>query len=258
MAFGVGSAQATTNPVAMTFDDGTLKLGGSDSPVDIVDAAHPAVLTADVCTDTAGGCAAVGDFTVTPGNFSFDPFTATDVGVSGQNATVDLTPLANVTGHYDFATGSLTTNASDYSSSIVLSGLLNGNCTVSPISLALSTTNTTPFVGDAFDSQVSLLPPVHGVIDASWATLPAPTGDAVCGSVLSSFTNGPGSLALANGAAIVCPGCSTGGGGGSAPATPAPVVNPPAKKKCKKSKKRSASAARKSKCKKKKEVALHF
>jgi hypothetical protein len=257
MALGVGSAQAATQSVPMTFDDGALKLGGSGSALDIIDAGAPAVMTADVCTDTAGSCTGktIGDFTVplTPAtNFSFAPFTAHDVGISGQDATVDLIPLANITGHYAHATGAMTTNASNYSSSIVLSGALTGNCTVSPISLAFSTANTTPFLGDAFDPIVTVLPgpPVHGVIDASWSTLPTPTGTGSCSSVLSAFTNGPGGIALANGMAPVCPGCTPPSSGGTTGA-PAPVA--PKKKKCKKKKsKKSASSSKKSKCKKKK------
>ena len=53
MVFGAGSAQATTTPVAMTFNHGQVKLGGSGTPIDVVADGGPfPIFTADVCTDT--------------------------------------------------------------------------------------------------------------------------------------------------------------------------------------------------------------
>ena len=124
---------------------------------------------------------------------------------------------------------------------------------MTPFSLAFSTAKQTPFHGDAFDAASS--PPVNGVIDADWATLPTP-GDApggtddsaTCASVLNVFTTGPGGIGLGNGIEPVLEPTSSGGGGGNV--QPPPTAAP--KKKCKKAKKGSASAAKKSKCKKKK------
>ena len=250
-----GTAQATTAPVAMTFDHGLVKLGGSGTPIDVVQNAGPyPVFTADVCTDTAGGCAAVGDFTITIANFVFPPATSDVSGVPGETATFGLTPLTNVTGHYNAATGVLTTNASNYKSDVTLAGPINGACRVTPISLAFSTAKQTPFHGDAFDAASS--PPTNGVIDADWATLPTPgdnpdvVGDdsSTCSSVLNVFTTGSGGIGLGNGIEPVLDVAPPPSGGGTVtaqPSTPAPT-----KKKCKKAKKGSASAAKK--CKKKK------
>jgi hypothetical protein len=250
-----GTAQATTTPVPMTFDHGQVKLGGSGTPIDVVEDAGPfPTFTADVCTDTAGGCAAIGDFTITVANFVFPPATSDVSGVPGETATFGLTPLANVTGHYDAATGALTTNASDYRSDVTLAGPIAAGCRVTPISLAFSTAKQSPFHGDAFDAASS--PPVNGVIDADWSTLPTP-GDApggsddsvTCASTLNVFTTGPGGIALGNGVEPVLEATPPPSGGGTV--TP-PATTPPAtkKKKCKKAKKGSASAAKK--CKKKK------
>jgi hypothetical protein len=256
MAFA-GTAQATTTPVAMDFDHGLVKLGGSGTPIDIVENGGPdPVLTADVCTDTTGGCAAVGDFTIQTVNFVFPPATSDVSGVPGETATFGLTPLVNVTGHYDAATGALTTNASNYKSDVTLAGPIAGACRVTPISLAFSTAKTTPFQGDAFDAASS--PPTNGVIDADWSTLPTPgdnpdvVGDDsnTCANTLNIFTTGPGGLALGQGIEPVLntPPPDTGGG----TVTPPPPATPaPKKKKCKKSKKRAASVSKK-KCKKKK------
>ena len=170
-----GTAQATTTPVAMTFDHGLVKLGGSGTPIDVVANGGPfPTFTADVCTDTTGGCAAVGDFTITIANFVFPPATSDVSGVPGETATFGLIPLANVTGHYDAATGVLTTNSSNYRSNVTLAGPITAACKVTPIPLAFSTAKTTPFQGDAFDAASS--PPVNGVIDADWSTLPTPSG----------------------------------------------------------------------------------
>jgi hypothetical protein len=260
MAFGASSVQATTSPVTMTFDRGKLKLGGSPDPINIAGSADPVELAADVCIDTMNGCTAIGDFTVATDDFDFPPFTQMDVGGLGVNATVDLIPLANVAGNYNFATGALSTNASNYRSDVTLSGTLTGACRISPISLALSTGKTTPFLGDAFDSLGSLGPPVNGVIDADWATLPTPgdnpdvTGDdsTTCANVLKIFTDGPGGLALGNGIDPVLTATPPSGGG----TTPPPAAAPPAakKKKCKKAKKKGTkgSAQSAAKCKKKK------
>src|SRR6476660_7262938 len=174
-AFGASTAQANTQAVDMTFDHGLLKLGGSSTPIDIVGDAPPfPVLHSDVCTDTSGGCTAVGDFTVTPIDFDFPEFTSDVAGVPGETATVDLVPLGDVTGNYNFATGVLSTNARTYQSDVTLAGTIAGACRVSPIDIAFSTANSTPFLGDAFDSLGTLGEPVNGVIDASWATLPTP------------------------------------------------------------------------------------
>jgi hypothetical protein len=259
MVFGAGAAQATTVPDVMTFDHGQVKLGGSATPIDIVEDGGPfPTFTSSYCTDTAGGCAAVGDFTITPGaNFVFPPATSDVAGVMGETATFNLTPLANVTGHYNNITGVMTTNASNYQSDVTLAGPINAGCRVTPISLAFSTAKQSPFFGVAFNAQGSATaptPPIHGVIDADWATLPTP-GDApggsddtaTCASVLKVFTDGPGGIALGNGIEPVLNAPPSGGGGGS--------VTPPAatpKKKCKKAKKHSASSSKKSKCKKKK------
>ena len=256
MAFA-GTAQATTTPVAMDFDHGLVKLGGSGTPIDIVQDGGPdPVFTADVCTDTAGGCAAVGNFTITVANWVFPPATSDVSGVPGETATFGLKPLANVTGHYDAATGALTTNSQNYQSDVTLAGPINGACRVTPIPLAFSTAKTTPFQGDAFDAASS--PPVNGVIDADWSTLPTPGdnpdvgGDdsSTCASVLNVFTTGAGGLALGQGIEPVLntPPPDTGGG----TVTPPPATPAPKKKKCKKSKKRAASVSKKSKCKKKK------
>src|SRR4051812_17687865 len=81
-----GTAPATTAPQAFPFDFGKLKLGRSGDPIVIVDPSPPAhfpVLTADVCTDATGGCAAGNDFTVTPPNFDFTPFPSNVSGVPG-------------------------------------------------------------------------------------------------------------------------------------------------------------------------------
>jgi hypothetical protein len=251
-----GTAQATTTPVAMTFDHGLVKLGGSGTPIDVVADGGPfPTFTADVCTDTAGGCTAVGNFTVTIANFVFPPATSDVSGVPGETATFGLTPLANVTGHYDAATGVLTTNSSNYKSDVTLAGPIMGACRVTPIPLAFSTAKTTPFQGDAFDAASS--PPVNGVIDADWSTLPTPAdnpdvaGDdtTTCSSTLNIFTTGAGGIGLGNGIEPVLNTPPPPSGGGTV--TP-PASTPPAKKKCKKAKKGSASAAKKSKCKKKK------
>ena len=255
MAFGAGSAQATTAPVAMTFNHGQVKLGGSGTPIDVVADGGPfPVLTADVCTDTAtdGVGKADGDFTDHDREFRFPPATSDVSGVPGETATFGLIPLANVTGHYDAATGALTTNASNYQSDVTLAGPINAGCRVTPFSLAFSTAKQTPFHGDAFDAASS--PPVNGVIDADWATLPTP-GDApggsddsaTCASVLNVFTTGPGGIALGNAIEPVLEPPSSGGGGGTVQQPTAA----PTKKKCKKAKK-GASSAKKSKCKKKK------
>jgi hypothetical protein len=257
MAFA-GTAQATTTPVAMDFDHGLVKLGGSGTPIDIVQDGGPdPVFTANVCTDTAGGCAAVGDFTIPIANWNFPPATSDVSGVPGETATFGLVPLvSSVTGHYNSATGALTTNAHDYRSDVTLAGPINGACTVSPINIAFSTAKTTPFQGDAFD--VASSPPTNGVIDADWATLPTPAdnpdvgGDdgSTCASVLNVFTTGAGGIALGQGIEPVLntPPPDTGGG----TVTPPPAAAPAKKKKCKKAKKKSASASKKSKCKKKK------
>jgi hypothetical protein len=251
-----GTAQATTTPVAMQFDHGLVKLGGSATPIDVVADGGPfPTLTADVCTDTSGGCAAVGDFTILIANFNFPPATSNVSGVPGETATFGLTPLANVTGHYNAATGALTTNASNYKSNVVLAGPIAAHCVVTPFSLAFSTAKTTPFFGDPFDAASS--PPVNGVIDADWATLPTPADDPAdpdddtsdCSATLNVFTTGAGGIALGKGIEPVLntPPPPSGGGTVTPPAsTPAPVK----KKKCKKAKKGSASAAKK--CKKKK------
>jgi hypothetical protein len=251
-----GTAQATTTPVAMTFDHGQVKLGGSGTPIDVVANAGPfPVFTADVCTDTAGGCAAVGDFTITIANFVFPPATSDVAGVPGETATFGLTPLADVTGHYTQATGVLTTNASTYRSDVTLAGPIAAACRVTPISLAFSTAKQTPFHGDPFDAASS--PPVNGVIDADWATLPTPGdnpdvgGDdgPTCASVLNVFTTGPGGIALGNGIEPVLEATPPPTGGGTV--TPPASTPAPKKKKCKKAKKGSAQSAKK-KCKKKK------
>ena len=261
MAFGVATAQATTVNVDMNFDHGLLKLGGSDTPIDIVGDTPPQpVLHSAICTDTTGGCTAVGNFTVTTANFDFPPFTSNVSGVPGETATVDLIPDATVTGNYNVVTGVLTTNASNYHSDVTLAGPINGACRVSPISLAFSTAKTSPFQGVAFNAQAdptAPTSPIHGVIDADWSTLPTPGdnpdvgGDdsATCASVLNVFTTGPGGLAVGNGIEPVLNTPPSGGGGGTgvAPA-PAPAAK---KKKCKKAKKGSAQVAKK-KCKKKK------
>jgi hypothetical protein len=251
-----GTAQATTTPVAMTFDHGQVKLGGSGTPIDVVHDGGPnPVFTADVCTDTAGGCVAVGDFTITIANFVFPPATSDVSGVPGETATFGLTPLANVTGHYDAATGALTTNASDYRSDVTLAGPINAGCRVTPITLAFSTAKQTPFHGDPFDAASS--PPLNGVIDAEWATLPTP-GDApggsddtvTCSSTLNVFTTGPGGIGLGNGIEPVLNSPPPPSGGGTV-TPPASTPAAPKKKKCKKAKKGSAQSAKK-KCKKKK------
>lgn len=238
MAFA-GTAQATTTPVAMTFDHGQVKLGGSATPIDIVDDGGPfPVFTADVCTDTAGGCTAVGNFTITVANFVFPPATSDVSGVPGETATFGLKPLANVTGHYDAATGALTTNSSNYQSDVTLAGPIAGACRVTPIPLAFSTAKTTPFQGDAFDAASS--PPVNGVIDADWSTLPTPGdnpdvgGDdsSTCASVLNVFTTGAGGIALGNGIEPVLNTPPPDTGGGTVTPPPAPPVAK--KKKCKK------------------------
>jgi hypothetical protein len=255
MAFA-GTAQATTTPVAMTFDHGQVKLGGSGTPIDVVQDAGPfPVFTADVCTDATGGCAAAGDFTITTAHWVFPPATSNVSGVPGETATFGLIPLGNVTGHYNAATGALTTNNQNYQSDVTLAGPINGACRVTPIPLAFSTAKTTPFFGDAFDAASS--PPTNGVIDADWSTLPTPgdnpdvAGDdsSTCASVLNVFTTGAGGIALGNGIEPVlnAPPPDTGGG----TVTPPPAAAPK-KKKCKKAKKKSASVSKKSKCKKKK------
>jgi len=260
MAFA-GPAQAATSNVDMNFDHGLLKLGGSGTPIDIVGDVPPQpVLHSAICTDTTGGCTAVGNFTVTPANFDFPPFTSDVSGVPGETATVDLIPDANVTGNYNVLTGVMTTNASNYHSDVTLAGPINGACRVSPISLAFSTAKTTPFQGVPFTAQgdaTSPTSPIHGVIDADWATLPTPgdnpdvVGDdsSTCASVLNVFTTGPGGIGLGNGIEPVLntPPPDTGGGTVTQPPAAAPK-----KKKCKKAKKKSASASKKSKCKKKK------
>jgi hypothetical protein len=237
-----GTAQATTTPVAMTFNHGQVKLGGSGDPIDVVADGGPfPVFTADVCTDTLGGCAAIGDFTITvPANFVFPPATSTVAGVPGETATFGLLPLANVTGHYEAATGALTTNASNYQSDVTLAGPIAAACRVTPISLAFSTAKQTPFHGDAFD--VGSSPPVNGVIDADWSTLPTPGdnpsvgGDdsATCASVLNVFTTGPGGIALGNGIEPVLNAPPPPSGGTVPPPTTSAA---PKKKKCKKGQK---------------------
>jgi hypothetical protein len=234
-----GTAQATTTPVAMEFDHGLVKLGGSATPIDVVADGGPfPTFTADVCTDTAGGCVAVGDFTITIANFVFPPATSAVSGVPGEFATFGLTPLANVTGHYNAATGALTTNSSNYKSNVVLAGPIAAHCVVTPFSLAFSTAKTTPFQGDPFD--VASSPPVNGVIDADWATLPTPADDPAdpdddasdCSATLNVFTTGAGGIALGKGIEPVLntPPPPSGGGTVTPPAsTPAATS-----KKCKK------------------------
>jgi hypothetical protein len=238
-----GTAQATTANVDMNFDHGLLKLGGSGTPIDIVGDTPPQpVLHSAICTDTAGGCTAVGNFTVTVANFDFPPFTSDVSGVPGETATVDLIPDVNVTGNYNVLTGALTTNASNYTSKVGLAGPINAHCQVSPISLAFSTAKTTPFQGVGFTAQgdaTNPTSPIHGVIDADWATLPTPGDDpdvagddsSTCSSVLNVFTTGAGGIGLGNGIEPVLntPPPDTGGGTVTPPPTTAPK-----KKKCKK------------------------
>ena len=259
MVFGAGSAQATT-PVAMTFDHGQVKLGGSGTPIDIVEDGGPfPVFTANYCNDLTGGCAAVGDFTIPIANFTFPPATSDVAGVPNETATFGLTPLANVTGHYDNLTGVMTTNASTYRSDVTLAGTIAAGCTVTPISLAFSTAKQSPFFGVAFNAQGSATaptPPIHGVIDADWATLPTPADapggaddTSTCQSVLKVFTDGPGGLALGNGIEPVLNAPPPPPSGGGTP----PATTTPKKKKCKKKKGKKGSAqSAKKKCKKKK------
>jgi hypothetical protein len=263
-AFGASSAQATTQSVDMHFDHGLLKLGGSASPIDIVGDSEPQPhLNADVCTDTSGGCTAVGNFTVTIAHFDFPQFTSDVSGVPGETATVDLIPLVNVTGNYNVLTGTLTTNASNYQSTVGLAGPIAAHCLVSPINLAFSTGKNTPFIGDAFDAQANAAnpqPPLNGVIDADWATLPTPADDpaqpgddsSTCASVLKVFTDGPGGVGLGNGIEPVLVATPPSGGGAT---TPPPVKNTAGLKKCKKKAKKIKDPVKRKKalkkCKKK-------
>jgi hypothetical protein len=257
----VGPAQATTTAQQFQFDYGRLKLGGSGTPLDIVDHANATnwlKLQSVFCVDLTGGCTgtngAVNDFAVTPANFQFQPFTTDVSGVPGETATVDLIPLANVTGNYNFATGAFTTDSGNYESDVTLAGPIAAACKVTPIPLAFSTAKQTPFLGDAFDTAVAVGEPRNGVIDADWATLPTPSGqtpadDSTCSSVLNVFTTGPGGIGLGRDINPVLAATPPPSGGGTV-TPPASTPAPTKKKKCKKAKKGSASAAKK--CKKKK------
>ena len=202
------TAAATT----MTFDDARVRLGGIPE-LDIVDAANPVTMT----TDVAGN----GDFSLAPAQFDFPASTPPPI-VPGLGVTVDVIPLADVTGNYSQASGLLTTNTSDFAVAVQLSGSTTASCTISPVPLAFSTQNTTPLAGDPFDP--GSLPPLNGAVAAGWPTLPAATGDPGCG-IVDTVASGPGGIRLSNGAAAggpLAPGAPLAPGGPPAPAPPAP------------------------------------
>ena len=140
MAFG-GLGAGDHHPVAMTFDHGQVKLGGSGRRSTSSRTAGRSRCSppTSVPTPRRTVWAAVGDFTITIANFVFPPATSDVSGVPGETATFGLTPLANVTGHYDAATGVLTTNPSTYRSDVTLAGTIAAACEVTPITLAFST-----------------------------------------------------------------------------------------------------------------------
>ena len=221
-AVGVSSASAAT----VTLDHGFLKIALPDAFEIIDDTTGPVVLSN---FEDAGGA-----YTVTTADVDFPQFSGT---LFGQPLTVDVTPLANLTGTYDPATGTLNGNVSNWSSTIDFAG---DPCVISPIPLAFTTNTNAVFEGNAFDAASS--PPVNGAISDDWAALPPGVG-AGCG-LINSATNAPGGLWLSNGVlqpTFVPPPPEP---PATTPTTPAPTTKK--KKKCKKKKKgKSASAAAK-------------
>jgi len=88
-AIGAASAQAV--PYQFSFDTGALKIYGTNSAIDIVGPADPVIIDTD-------RDAVTGAFDAQPGDFAFTPFTSEVSSAPLVNATVDLTPLEDITG----------------------------------------------------------------------------------------------------------------------------------------------------------------
>jgi hypothetical protein len=186
-------------------------------------------------------------FHVSPTDFHLPHFTGTQSGVTIELDVV-LDPTNNLTGTYDPATGTMTTNPANFDATIALSGLFTGTCVMdvthgNPIPMSFSTEATSPYLGDRFDPLSD--PPVNGAIVSSWTDLPASTqtsGSAGVCAFVDGLKGGPGGVWLSNGIATPsrpAPPPPSGGGTISAPAQAAPTGTPAQLKKCiKKAKKK--------------------
>lgn len=190
------AGRAAADDVTLTLGNGYLlteALQGDDGKGErVIDAGDPATLDADY--DPVSGA-----FSVQPGDIEW-PDGTVDV-TAGITATVSVQALEPVTGSYDATTGALVGNETDYRIDLSASGLINLDCFISPVPLALSTEDVNPFyIGNLFDPGP--VPPANGAVVGSWDSLPSAQGDPGC-SNLDSYTAGPGALWLSNGTPAV-------------------------------------------------------
>ena len=185
-AVWAGAASADT----ITFDHGFLKISGFAEPLNVVEDGSPVGLNN---VTYSGGTS--GDFSVTTADFNFPTFEGTvDAGVPLE---FTMTPLETLTGNLSPAT--LTSSVTDFRADIAFGDPINSSCRISPIPLALGTTNSRAFVGNAFDAG-TFDGPTNGAVTDGWANLPPPVlnSGSSC-ALIEGVTAGCGGLWLSNG-----------------------------------------------------------
>ena len=219
-----GSAGALPTPI--NFDEGRMDIAGFQD-LDVLPGSNNALVTPDIDPGT-------GDFVIQPAGFDFDPYTASGL-------TVDVALNEAQSGHYDFATGAMTTQPASYTASVSFG---TTDCT---LTMPLAPTTEGPQPSERYKGQRFTPPlvPAVGAIVANWPTLPAPVGDPDC-ATFAPLVATPGGIWL--------------GTAGTMP-TREPVAGPtpgpggtttPPKKTCKKGQKLKKGKCVKKKKKKKK------
>lgn len=180
-------AASAASADVITFDHGAAKLAALPQPVTIVEPADPLVINnVTYGPDTSFATAA-------PGDFDFTPYSGSAGGVQ---FTVDIAPLAAVTGSFDPATGAMTTDSINYATTVTVGPPENATCTYTT-SFAFSTESAKVIFGDRFDALAP--PPVNGAIVGIWEGVP---GDPKLGcTTINNRAREPGAFWFSNGIA---------------------------------------------------------
>ena len=187
MAAALTTALGASSAVAdvITFDHGAVKVAGAGNAIPIVTPADP--LEINNVTYGPGNAFA----SSTADDFDFSAYSGSAGGV---DFTIDIVPLAPVTGSFDPATGVMTTDPIDYRTTVGVAEPPGTSC-VYTTEFAFSTESTKVIFGDRFDAMAP--PPVNGAVVGSWAGVP---GDPQLGcGPIDQQARRPGAFWFSNG-----------------------------------------------------------
>jgi hypothetical protein len=179
---GVPSAASAD---VITFDHGAARVSGGEKPVRIIGPADPLEIN-NVAYGPGNAFT-----TSAPGDFDFAPYSGTFAGVP---YTIDIAPLAPVSGSFDPATGTMALDSVAYTTTVIIGGASSATCTYTN-SHAFSTENKAVVLGDRFDPLGP--PPVNGAVADVWEKVPGDPSPG-CGAT-NTFANYIGGFWFSNG-----------------------------------------------------------